>query len=201
MTRLSRTRAGLVGLLAVGAMAACTGERPASDESSPPSLAPAEQRLQFTWAEAVDVPAGARAAVDMAREWQYAYHLWDTDASVIPPFLEEHTGPDILEPIRSISTNPNPSSGPVKVVLVGVEITEPEGVLDVCYDLRGRVLVDENGRPRSDAGGITGHQLDLVHASDGDWIVENNAWSRETQDRCDALLADQPPPQPTGGPP
>jgi hypothetical protein len=178
-----------VPLVAVAALVAgCTGGPPAGKSPSTQPVPPAAQRLTFEWEVAVEVPEPAREAVAAAREWAYAYYLWVTEPSVIPTYLEQHTGRDLLDAIRTASA-PR-TGGTFRITLVEVDVEGGAVALGYCEDDREVAILDSAGRPQAGTGGVSGERLRLVGPDAGGWTVEHKLFDQDVDPLCDRLGPD-----------
>lgn len=195
LSRLTAACGLLVGL------AGCTDD-PAAEpppSSPPPDIAPAEQRLHFEWDEETDVPDAARDAVDLAREWRHAYNLWVTEPSTIPPYLEQHSGEELLGEIRSAAAGAPWTTGAVRAVLVETDVADQLVTLGVCEDRRDRSIIDAaEERVPGTGGEVASTRMRLVPADAGGWLVDHNgpaaqAGDADLRERCRELESDPPP--------
>ncbi|QSB15594.1 hypothetical protein JQS43_04380 [Natronosporangium hydrolyticum] len=193
-----RTLAAL--LLAALALAGCSsGEQPTNDATaSPPSIPPPEERLHFEWDEAIEVPESARAAVAIARDWDYYYYLWITDPDSIPEYLKQHSTESRYESIAGISAPQ--TAGAIRILLVDLRAEDDQLVLHLCDDRRDRDRLDEYGQRVGDPGGITPAETRLEEIAPGRWLVSYRSLIIDTelrhdvQSRCEQLLTDPPTP-------
>lgn len=191
MKAVARAGRGPVAVLALGVLlvlAGCTGDRPVGDPTPAP-LPPREERLEFVWTEHLAVPPEAREVVDFARDWLYAYYLWNTDPRPFPPFLDRHTTEPLLSHIRGASGPP--TAGAIRITLLEVDLDGAAATAGMCLDLRDNRILDEHGDPRRDTrGGAGASRLGLVRSGGGLWMVEDNFVSidKELGQRCEEVL-------------